>query len=231
MLRSSFIALSLTTLLAGCGGKSTPPTSSGDDVGEGDPTGDPGDGADTTEPVAAVEARDGAVEEGASWKRVEPGTWEFSPFGSKPSTRSLSAEAGGRGILVVDLPEGATGGTLTKVSAHYTHAGTARWVVYPAAGKDGDLSGDVLGQAEITVTDDQVSKVGTEAIWTDVTFDPPIEIDGTRFHLAFEVVSGQPAVASDSDKSDRVYYQGPKDKKPKKTPFSAHVRVVLGDMH
>lgn len=224
MLRSSFIALSLATLVAACGPKgATSSTGPIDDVPAGDVPAD-----DTAAPP---EPRDQEVDEDRAWKRLEPGTWEFSPFDSATSTRSLSAEVGGRGILVVDLPGGATGGMLTTVRGHFTHPGTARWVVYPHGGKDGDLGGAPLGQTEITVTADQTSKVGTEAIWTDATFDPPIAIDSLQFHLSFEVVSGQPAVAADSDKSKRVYYQGPKDKQPAKTPFSAHVKVVLVDVH
>ncbi|HVV82246.1 MAG TPA: hypothetical protein VHE35_04175 [Kofleriaceae bacterium] len=200
-MRSS-ICLTAVIAMAGCGSKAKP--------------------ADTTPQPTAD---DSAVTEGGDWHRVKPGLWTYDrDFDRAPETPLVAPDAG-RGIERIDLPAGATGGTVTTISADMLGAGDFTWTVYASDGPGGELGASIAsgdGTAPATATPES-------GAWVDVGLKAPVT---TPFAIVFTTRSGEPAVgAIEGDAPGNVYFQPDPSSPAQQTPFIAYVRVSLADVH
>jgi hypothetical protein len=168
---------------------------------------------------------------GHGWVK-EPGTgqWIWSNEAGDNSTTMLGTEPGARGILVMNLPEGATHAGLIWVYVSYAAPGEGTWSLY-TAGQNGEPVGKPAWSADVSITGKDVSPVGKGPIYTKATEldfgDAATDLTGP-FYLVFETRSGHPAVGA-IDGASNVRYQ-PKGAPAKAVPYRAFMRVVVGDV-
>jgi hypothetical protein len=155
-------------------------------------------------------ADDSKVTEGSGWSRVEPGTWAFSLVedGEQPQL-TLNAEPGGRGTEKVELPAGATGGTVSAIEVIYMTPGAGAWTIGATT-------------QSVSIGEDQIGG------WVSTPLSAPVS---GAFDVVFESPDGMLSVgALNEDRDAQVTYQPPGET-AQPAPFTPFLHVTLTDVH
>ncbi len=163
---------------------------------------------------------DAEVEAGAGWTRVAPGTWRFAVDGDAPMETTIAPAIGGRAVLIVSLPSGARGATVTALRVWHAEAGEATWSIERVL--PDSSPGQVLAMAPTTVA---------AQAWAEVPLDPPAAV-ADRFAVVFTPVSGAPAVgALARPLAEARALQAAPDGYPFPLDVTPLVRVTLSGVH
>ncbi|TNF38365.1 MAG: hypothetical protein EP329_00755 [Deltaproteobacteria bacterium] len=198
--------------------------------------------APPTPPPPPGPSDDGIDEpESGYWERTGPGLWLYDLGAGFPASLQLGVnDVGGRGILRVALPPGATQATVTALAVGYTRDAT----------EDGSADPSASGEATWTFYADDHGAPGAELGHVDVTVDaatvPPLDEGGEPmshvvpgievgpvFWLAFTVRSGQPRVGGmyvnrgPEDIEFRDLFYQPTRTSPLDNPVNARPYVAL----
>lgn len=163
---------------------------------------------------------DAEVEAGAGWTRVAPGTWRFAVDSNAPMETTIAPAIGGRAVLIVPLPGGARGATVTALRVWHAEAGEATWSIERVTA-DG-APGQVVATAPTTVA---------AQAWAEIPLDPPAAV-ADRFAVVFTPVSGAPAVgALARPLAEARALQTAPDGYPFPLEVTPLVRVTLSGVH
>lgn len=171
---------------------------------------------------------------GKGWEpTLESGQWAWLSEGDPgPIDGSLGAEPGGRGILVMDLPEGAHEADLRWMLVGYASPGGATWSLYTQTA-GGEPAGDPVWSADVDVTPDMAGKVGEFPNYlkeTRLEFGSAAHVTG-RFYLVFTERSPHPTVASIRTSGEsNVRYMQPGATTSQPAPAKAMVRLAIGNI-
>ena len=163
---------------------------------------------------------------GHGWTAGGGGKWAWNDEGGKPATTSLGAEPGGRGILVMNLPDGAVTGRISSGSVAYAGAGDATWSIYTET-TDGEPSGPAVWTTDVTISETQISAGASKPTFMDLDLSNG-PVVGSPFYLVFSTRSGHPTVAALAGEGN-VRYQAAGEPS-KAVAYKAQIRLGITDV-